>query len=483
MGNFLYKHALCLHPYYRDSHSGSLGLAVFPPIGLEYIAAALSPHVGDLTLLDLRMSGPLRDPARLKRFIAENIDLLCISLNWEYQFEEVCSLINSLPQGVKTIVGGQQATLFPDEVLGLCPGVDILVRGEGEEAIAEIAGGAAPEDIPGISYRKDGLIIHNPNRPLRDVDAYHYPDRRLRGQGYHFNLGGFALRGEEFDMILTARGCPYNCKFCTFNLNPYTQKRRYSARSIDSVMEEIRQLTAGVVLIADENFFVNPQRAKKLCERITAEGIRKRFIVQSRIEIFEHRDVLEAAAKAGIGLILLGIESPTNRILEQLNKGFDTDKLREAFKTFREFPFFYHGYFIYGNVTETEEEMMQIPVFAKELGLHTIAYQKLRIERYSPLQELVEAAPGYYVGDDRIVYQEGLGRPYLKRISRQITREFYTPDQLMKILKKLFQVGIIRRESFFPLLLSAPVVLANMIGRKIDKRMGRFPFWKRLFAA
>jgi hypothetical protein len=75
------------------------------------------------------------------------------------------------------------------------------------------------------------------------------------------------------------------------------------------------------------------------------------------------------------------------------------------------------------------------------------------------------------VGDDRIVYQEGLGRPYLKRIARQITRKFYTPPQLYRTAKKLFSAGIVRRESFFPLVLSVPVVLAYGVKRRAAKEM------------
>jgi anaerobic magnesium-protoporphyrin IX monomethyl ester cyclase len=478
-----YKHALCLHPYFRDSHSGSLGLAVFPPVGLEYIAASLSPYVEQLTFLDLRLPDPLRKPEKLRRFIEEEIDLLCISINWEYNFREVCELVNSLPSSITTVVGGKQATDCVDEIFAACPNVDVIVRGEGEESVVEIAQGRDYKDIGGISYRDGDRIVHNKNRPLPEVDDYRYPDRGLRRQDYHMNVGGLALRGEQFDIILTARGCPYNCKFCTFNLNPLGQKRNYSARSIDSVMEEIRQVSAGMILIADENFFVNPQRAKRICERIIAEGIKKKFLVQARIEIFEHPDVLEAATRAGIKALLLGIESPQDRILEQLNKGFDTAKLRQAFETFSRFPFYYHGYFIYGNVTETEDEMMQIPVFAKELGLDSITYQKLRIEKYSPLKELVEATPGYYIGDDSIVYSESLGRPGLKRISKQITRKFYSPMQLLRLSRKLVRIGFLDLRLLPAFALSVPIVLGNALGRKVSKRAQRSRFWRRVAGA
>ncbi len=476
-----FKHALCLHPYFRDSHSGSLGLAIFPPVGLEYIASALKPHVDRLTFLDLRLPDPLRDIDRLKRFIEDEIDLLCVSVNWEYQFSEVCQLVDALSGTVTTVVGGKQATDQVEEIFEACPGVDVIVRGEGEETIVEIALGNQYKDINGISYREEGRVVHNANRPLPEVDAYRYPERALRRRDYHMNVGGFALRGEAFDIMLTARGCPYNCKFCTFNLNPLGQKRSYSARSIDSVIEELREISAGMVLIADENFFVNPQRAKRICERIISEGIGKRFLVQARIEIYKHPDVLEMAEKAGIKVFLVGIESAQDRILEQLNKGFDTAEVRRAFETLSTFPFYYHGYFIYGNVTETEEEMMEIPVFAKELGLDSITYQKLRIERYSPLRELVESTPGYYIGDDTIVYAEGSGRAGLKRISSQITRKFYTPSQLVKIVRKLARIGVIDAGNLPAVAASLPAIAVRAVGRKVAKKFRGSPL-RRVFS-
>lgn len=480
--NRRYKHALCLHPYFRDSHSGSLGLAVFPPVGLEYVAAALEPHVEKLTFLDLRLPDPLRDADRLRGFVEREIDLLCISVNWEYHFNEVCQLINSLPAHITTVVGGKQASDYVEEVLDACPGVDMVVRGEGEESIVDIALGKDPDLIHGISFRKEGRIVHNRNRPLPEIDAYQFPDRDLRRQAYHMNVAGFALRGEEFDIILTSRGCPYNCKFCTFNLNPLGQKREYSVRSIDSVMEEIRKVSAGIVLIADENFFINPQRAKRICQRIIDEGIQKRFLVQSRIEIYQHPDVLEVAERAGIKVFLLGIESPTDRILEQLNKGFDTAKLREAFETLRTFPFYYHGYFIYGNVGESEEEMMRIPIFARELGLDSITYQKLRIEKYSPLKDLVESTPGYYIGDDSIVYSTSMGRPGLKRIAKQITKGFYTPTQLYRTARKVMRIGLLDSGSFPAVIMSLPVLLGKAVGRKVSKKVQRSNWWRAVTA-
>lgn len=173
-------------------------------------------------------------------------------------------------------------------------------------------------------------------------------------------------------------------------------------------------------------------------------------------------------------VFLLGIESPTDRILKQLNKGFDTAEVRKAFETFRQRPFYYHGYFIYGNVNETEEEMLQIPVFADELGLDSITYQKLRADKHSPLRDLVQATPGYFVGDDNGVYSNRLLYAGLVRISKRITRKFYTPARLLKAAVKVFRLRLFTLRVLPIFLTAAPFLLGAMILREIKKALGRF---------
>ena len=103
-----YKHVLALSPYYGHS-TDARGL--FPPTGLEYIAASMKGLVGKVTVFDLRNERPYQDPKVLSDFIRNEIDLLCISAGWRSRFEQVCDFIRQLPDEVTTIVGGYQATL------------------------------------------------------------------------------------------------------------------------------------------------------------------------------------------------------------------------------------------------------------------------------------------------------------------------------------------------------------------------------------
>ncbi len=102
-----------------------------------------------------------------------------------------------------------------------------------------------------------------------------------------------------FDTVMTSRGCPYNCKFCTFSLNPLGQKRKYAERPLESVIEELKIISADVIMFSDDNFFTNPKRSKKLCDLILENGIKKKFLVQTRIEIANDTSLLQKAEKAG----------------------------------------------------------------------------------------------------------------------------------------------------------------------------------------
>ena len=463
-----YKHALALYPYFRDS---TATMGVFPPTGLEYIAINMKDLVGTVTLLDLRYDHEYQDIKKLSEFIREEIDLLCISITWDSQFKEICDLIRELPDEVTTVVGGHKATEEVELLLERCPNIDFVVRGEGEDTIREIVRGVPHKDILGLSYRENGKWTHNDNRTLSETLSPIFPDRSMRRHDYYWIQNGVKIARFKFDTVLTSRGCPYNCKFCTFSLNHLGQKRKYTERSLESVIEELKSVTADVVLFSDDNFFTNPRRSEKLCELIIENGIEKTFLVQTRIEIAKHASLLEKAEKAGFKVFLMGIESPHDWILELISKGFTQQQVRDAFKVFNKHNFYIHGYFIYGNIGETEEEMVYIAQFAKELKLDSITFQKLRVEKYSPLKEIVENAPGYHC--DSIggpVYSDTYGLKDLRRIRDRIRSRFYNFGQMCHILKKSYTARIFSVSDLIYAFAKLPKILVRLTRREFEKK-------------
>ena len=378
-----YNHVLALYPYVKDS---TATMGIFPPTGLEYIATNIKDHVGKVTLLDLRYEKQFQDIKLLSEFIKNEIDLVCISITWNSQFNPICVLIRQLPDDVTTVVGGYKATEEVEYLFERCQNIDIIVRGEGEDTIREVVNGLGYNDILGLSYRKNGTVIHNDPRPLPDISAAAFPDRSLRRHDYHWIQSGARITDLTFDTVLTSRGCPYNCKFCTCSLNPLGQKRKYAERPLDSVIEELKNIAADVVMFSDDNFFI-------------------------------------------------------------------------------------HGYFIYGNIGETEEEMVYIARFAKEMRLDTISFQKLRIEKYSPLKEIVEETPGYYF--KRIggaVYSDKHDRKDFKRIRNRIRSDFYDFQQIRQILRKVHRSGLLTNSELMQILTRLPNILFRLLKRKMKKK-------------
>ena len=465
-----YNHALFLYPYPEKAVTDTMML--FPPTGLEYVATSAKDHVGKVTLLDLRYEKDLSNIKNLLDFIQREIDIIGISIGWNRYLKEVLDLVKQMPMNIPLVVGGYKATEIVDEIFENCPPVDIIVRGEGEETIKAILKGEPLEKILGISFRTNGKVIHNGPTSLPDVNSLVSPDRTLRRNTYNFMLNGISVANLNFDMVLSARGCPFNCKFCTFSLNPLGQKREYSARSVESVMQEIEEITADVIFFSDDNFFADIKRAEKICDLIIARKIKKRFMAQARIEIARYPDLLAKMVKAGFKALQIGIESPHDHILTQLNKGFDSDTVRKSFAVLKKYPIFYHGYFIYGNIGETEEEMLYIPKFAKEIGVDSITFQKLRIEKFSPLREIVDKTPGYYVTKRGSLYSDTFKRADLKTIGRKIKFSFYTPSRYVKMFwKSFFVVKFFTLREFVAFLVVAPRLLKSAIDR--ERKNGR----------
>lgn len=471
-----YRHALCMYPYPSDP----VGIVIFPPTGLEYVAAALRGHVDRISLVDLRHDRRLQSPERMAEFIGQDIDLICVSMNWKARYRQVCEYVSRLPSDRTIVVGGREATEHVEDVFRRCPNVDVVVRGEGEQTIQELADGRPWEQITGLSYRSNERIVHNPNRPLQPIEEILPPDRSLRRNRYVPSYAGVPLWPGEYDLILGSRGCPYHCKFCTFSLNPLGQKRDWVARSPESVVDEIEASTADTIMFADDNFFYKPAWVERICDLLIERRIDKRFYANARLEVTRSPRVLEKAYRAGFRMLLLGIESATDRILEQLGKGFNTRQIRDAFTVLRQFPFYYHAYFIIGNVGETEEEMLAIADFAGELGVHGMTLCKLRVDEFTPLRKLVESTPGYRISSHGNVYSKEFGKQRLRQIRNRIRNRFVCGrGQLSRSLTALDRCEILTYRQMMRVGFMTPMLLAGYLAYRGHKAVYRL---RRRFA-
>ena len=448
-----FKSAICIYPYKRELKS----YGFFPPIGLEYVASAIEDIVESVKIIDLRYE---KEP--LSAFIDKNTDLVLVSYNWDEEKEFVKGIINSIPENITLIVGGRYATERVNELFGDIPRIDGIVRGDGEEIAREIVHKGLSPDIDGLSFRLNDQIVHNKNRRLEPVRSDFYPKRNLRSYKYMVALDGFTS-DIQIDLMLGSRGCPYNCHFCDFKFNPLGDKRKWSIRSPESIVSEIKTIEADLIGFVDDIFTADMDWVERVCDLIIQAGIKKKYVINARLEVAKRPDVLKKMYDAGFMAFLLGIESAQDKTLAAMNKGFTTAKIREYFEVLRPFNFIYHCYFIIGNIGETKDEMLDIVNFSHELGIDTLGLSVLRATKYSPLKDMVQELDDYHIEESSgKVYSDRISVEELQQIRRDVNASFFTIPVILRILKKL----ILHRLLTWGLVYR---IIAFTIGKKMRK--------------
>ena len=422
------RNVLCVYPWkQRISVTNWL-----PPLGLEYISAAIAKNGIHTDMVDMRFQ---TDPAPLAEYPAEAV---CISVNWEDQLTILPWLLTHINQEQLIIVGGRAASFNPEAVLQKCPQIKMVVRGDGEQTIQEVFSGKPLGEITGLSYRENGRVFHNPARRVNTLSEDISPDRGKRKNPYHIRMGNFDT-GISFDLLSSSRGCPFNCKFCTFSRNPFGEKRPWSGRSPQSVVRELEEIEANHVLFTDDHFAVDIKRVEAICDLILLKKVKKNLGVALRIEVAFHEEVLKKVWEAGFSFLSLGIESTRDATLKEMEKGFDIARVREACRLLRKYPFILLGYFLIGNIGENEEDMLRIADFSHQLGLDFIYPSYLKMEKYSQFEEVVTASSGYYVDNKGFICSERYSRDHLKAIRHRIHRRFYTFSKCILIARKVFK--------------------------------------------
>jgi len=456
-----FEHVLCVYPYRCDLKS----MGFFPPLGLECIAAAVEPYARILDVVDMR-----KETGRTKDFLRPETDLVCFSVNWDSDAEFLREEILSVGPDIPVVLGGRHATEDPELWLSQFPNVKMVVRGDGEEIMEDFCRGLPLESIAGLSFRRNGRILHNPNRKPESVRDDLYPNRQRRRYNYEVSFDSITT-GLMIDTISSSRGCPFNCTFCSFSRNPWGEKRAWSARSPESVVSELAQIKAPIVVFTDDLFTFKMDRVERICDLIVERKIRKKFLINARLEIARHPEILRKMERAGFVLLMLGIESACDKTLKSMGKGFDTLRIREYFKVLRNSSMFLHGYFIIGNIGESVDEILQITTFARELGLDTIALSSLRTSPHSGLEELVANNPGYQIDAKGKIYSDHCSRREIRQLRRRMVKEFYSTGQLLRLLYKGIRNGALR---LLPgLFLRLPKIVIMLAGNR--HKHSRYP--------
>ena len=304
------------------------------------------------------------------------IGMTVTSVDWRNTRTLAREIRKRFPQSL-LVVGGIHPTLWMEQCFEECPELDIVVYGEGENTIRELANRlSAQEDLsglPGIIYRKNGEIIRNESRkPVEDLDTLPFPDRSVIDLRRYLPSPTFYHRLPHAS-IIGSRGCPYRCTFCHTD-------RHTRMRSATNIVDEIEMLnsTFGVVDVAfwDDTFTLSEDRAYGICEEIVSRKLDVDWCVNARADKIT-KPLLQTMKQAGCWRVLYGIESGVQKNLDRLKKDIRLDQIREAVRLTNEVGIEAYGTFMFGIPGETYEDGLETIRFACSIGLDFAVFVSL----------------------------------------------------------------------------------------------------------
>lgn len=347
---------------------------VSPPLSLMALAAPLKKQGIEVEIVDARVEPDYRQMVLEKM---DGADLLGVSSMTGWQIADglmVSQAVKERYPDKPVVWGGYHPSLLAEQTVR-DPRVDIVVRGQGENACLELAawlaGDRKLEGIEGLTYMVDGNVVNNPERRVADINEFPpLPYDMVDVEKYmEFNLRVHDDRRRGLSYV-SSFGCPHACGFCS---NPEAYGRKWKGlqgeRVVDEVTGLVERYNLDRVYFDDNNFFASKRRVREICRGFMESPRRFEWfatIRPSQVLAFDGED-LALIRDSGCTKFMMGAESGDNSVLELISKGNEAKDVLEATRKCREHNIQPSYVFIFGFPTESWEQMQTTLSFMKEL--------------------------------------------------------------------------------------------------------------------
>ncbi len=369
-----------------DAPAGNL------PLGLMYIAAVLIKAGHNVEILDALMTDPtfLRVGDTLQvgmpyKRIREEItkhtpDVVGIANPFTCQTnnaEKIAGLAKEVDSNILIVIGGPHVSVVPVDFLKKAKNVDVAVIGEGEYTMKDIAevvkGDKEIGEVKGIAYRKNNAVILNPPRPfIEELDELPYPAYQLVDMEQYLNPKYIEYRSfkERAISMITSRGCPFNCCFCSVHLH---MGKTFRAHSSDYVVKHIEYLVnryqVKTIFFEDDNLTFDLKRFEAICDRIIEKRIRFSWETPNGIRAdYLTYNLLEKMKNSGCQSVFFGIESGDQTVLDTIiGKKLKLKDVIRVAKMCKDIGLKTGAFYIIGFPGEKKENMLRTVELALEL--------------------------------------------------------------------------------------------------------------------
>jgi anaerobic magnesium-protoporphyrin IX monomethyl ester cyclase len=342
-------------PYPPDAHQHP----PFIPLGIGYLGAVLEKRGCDVNVIDCQaMHLTLGDvEAELCKRQPDIVGLTSTTLTYKSALSIIKTAKDAMPNCL-TIIGGSHATFWDEEALNECPQLDVVVRGEGENTLLELAEkvekGESYRDIVGTTCRKGDETIVNPVRPfIEDLDGLPFPAFHL------WPIEHFKKYGKIIFPVMTSRGCTFWCDFCSA---VRMFGRKYRMRSPKKVVDELEFLYnkygEDQYTFYDDAFTVSQPRTKEICNEIMKRNLKIKWDCETRVDMVS-KDLLQKMKDAGCIAVWFGVEAGSEQVIEAMGKGISLQQTMNAFNWANDVGLMTVASMILGFPGETRETAMK----------------------------------------------------------------------------------------------------------------------------
>ena len=362
------------------------------PLGLLYIAAVLEKNGHEVSILDAFMSDSSIWKSKEKTIIGmpgwrirEEIrkrkpEVVGVSNPFTSQVENaiaVCDIAKGVDPRILTVVGGPHVSAAPAQFLEEAKTADIVVIGEGEYAMLDILDSLARRenlsDVPGIAFRNGTAIVQTSPRPwLKNLDELPYPAYHLVNMEQYLEPKTIEYRSfkDRSISMITSRGCPFNCCFCSVHLHMGKSFRSHSADYVVNHIEHVvNKYRAKTIFFEDDNLTLDMERFEAICDKIIERGIRVNWETPNGVRAdCLNPKLLKKMKESGCQSLFFGIESGDQEVLDTvIGKSLDLKKVIEVAKTCKELGLKTGAFYIIGFPGEKRKNMLQTIEFALRL--------------------------------------------------------------------------------------------------------------------
>ena len=346
--------------------------SISPPTGLCYIAALLRERGYEVSIVDAEALRIGADEAvrSVEGLRPDLIGIACKTL-WVVNAHHVAQKLKEKLLDVPIVAGGNHVTALPERSLREFPAFDIVVVGEGEitflELVEAMKAGKDLHEVPGLAFRDNGGVAITPPRDrIVNLDELPVPAFDLLpdiARCYKPPLNSVE-KIPAFSLVMS-RGCPSKCTFCdrsVFQTRVTRHSPDYAVALIEKLYEDygVRYL-----LFDDDNLLLNKTHLFRLLDLLKASRARLPFTCQSRVDTIDE-ERLTRLQDAGCRMLLYGIESGSQEMLNRMKKGITIEQIRRAISMTRQAGIKATGFFILGHPGETEQTMQETVKLIKE---------------------------------------------------------------------------------------------------------------------